>query len=510
MTDAAVGRRVVRRTVLLGAAATLTANAIGVIVVVVLLTVVLPLPPLLDEAGTRATNIVWAAIYAGSAGVIGLIWSVRDARQRLGWLRRGDTPNRRERRRTVRVPLAASVRQLILWFLGAWFFALLNAGQSVLLGVEVGLTVLVGGLVTTSTSFLLIQRVGRAVVAEAYAGRSLTRPLGAGVAWRTVLTWGLSTGLPLAGLALLGGLSLTLDISQRELAVATLVLALTALAAGLATITILARSIADPLREVRRALAGIEAGDMDVVVPVTDTTEVGVLQAGVNRMVEGLRERDEVRDLFGRHVGHDVALKAIADGVRLGGEEREVAALFVDVVDSTGLAQRLPPAEVLAILNGFFGVIVEVVDAHGGVVNKFMGDAALAVWGAPLAHDDPATAALAAARELGRRLPGDAPRVHAGVGVGWGRVVAGNLGATDRLEYTVIGDPVNVAARLSARAKDHDPSVLTDMAAVDAADEVERDHWASLGPVTLRGRTSPTVPARPVSGGDDLGDGPAE
>src|SRR6185369_10651312 len=120
-----------------------------------------------------------------------------------------------------------------------------------------------------------------------------------------------------------------------------------------------AASIADPLWTLRRALGNVEAGSLEPEVPVDDASEVGFLQAAFNRMVRGLRERERLRDLFGRHVGQDVARRALEEGVRLGGEERYAAVLFVDLVGSTAFATAHAPAEVLAMLNAFFAVVVE-------------------------------------------------------------------------------------------------------------------------------------------------------
>lgn len=492
------GRRVVRRLVLGGSAALGLANMAGAVVVFVMLAFVLPVPDATDEWSIRLTNLVLGAGYAVVAGLVGGALGVREVRRRLVWLVEGRPPTRRERRQTLRIPQASSLRQLLFWGFAAGLFALGNSFTSVLLGVEIGLTVLIGGLTTTATTFLLLERMGRPVVARALAGHHVRRTPGAGVAWKTVLTWGLGTGLPLVGLTLLAGLSLGLDVTREELALAVFVLGLTALTTGFMSMLIFARGLADPLRGLRRVLARIEQGDLDVEVAITDTTEVGVLQSGVDRMVAGLRERDEIRDLFGRHVGEDIARRALEEGVELGGQERQAAALFVDVVDSTGLAQQRSPVEVLGLLNDFFGVVVEVVDAHGGVVNKFMGDAALAIWGAPIPHPDPATAALATARELARRLDSDVVGLDAGIGVACGTVVAGNLGAATRLEYTVIGDAVNVASRLSAVANAERRRVLADAATVEQADEDERACWRPAGETVLRGRTDPTPLAAPA------------
>ncbi len=134
--------------------------------------------------------------------------------------------------------------------------------------------------------------------------------------------------------------------------------------------------------------------------PVDDGSEVGRLQAGFNAMVAGLREREQLRDLYGRQVGADVAREALERGIALGGETRDVSALFVDVVGSTQLAHRERPERVVALLNEFFNVVVDAVHDRGGLVNKFEGDAALCVFGAPVPQEDHAARALACAREL--------------------------------------------------------------------------------------------------------------
>jgi adenylate cyclase len=183
--------------------------------------------------------------------------------------------------------------------------------------------------------------------------------------------------------------------------------------------------------------------------------------------------------------------------VELGGEVRDVAVLFVDVVGSTALAVSTGPQEVVRRLNAFFSVVVEVVSAYDGWVNKFEGDAALCIFGAPLDTDDAVTSALTAARELARRLS-ELP-VDAAIGVAAGSVVAGNVGAESRFEYTVIGDPVNVAARLTELAKSSTGCVLADAALLELAAPDEAAHWVTDDQVVLRGRHEPTRLACPRS-----------
>jgi adenylate cyclase len=223
-------------------------------------------------------------------------------------------------------------------------------------------------------------------------------------------------------------------------------------------------------------------------VVVFDGTELGELQRGFNTMVDGLRERERVRDLFGRHVGREVAAAAEQQQLpRLGGEERHVAVLFIDIVGSTKLVTSRPPIEVVELLNRFFAVIVEEVDRNRGLVNKFEGDAALAVFGAPVALDSPETDVLCATRTIARRLRLEVPECPARIGVASGEVVAGNVGARERFEYTVIGEPVNEAARLAELARSEPSRALASAATIAAASERERRFWRLGKPVKLRG-----------------------
>jgi len=178
--------------------------------------------------------------------------------------------------------------------------------------------------------------------------------------------------------------------------------------------------------------------------------------------------------------------------VALGGEEREIAALFIDLVGSTSLAASGPPNEVVELLNRFFRTVVEVIEEHGGFVNKFEGDAALCVFGAPVATEDPARDCLAAARALRVRLSEEVPELDFGIGVSAGMAVAGNIGAEERFEYTVIGDPVNEAARLCEAAKQRPERVLASDAVLERADADEAARWRLGEAVVLRGREAET------------------
>jgi adenylate cyclase len=198
---------------------------------------------------------------------------------------------------------------------------------------------------------------------------------------------------------------------------------------------------------VRAALKQVETATWIASWGFFDGTELGELQRGFNSMVAGLQERERVRDLFGRHVGREVAAAAEQQRPKLGGEERHAAVIFVDIIGSTQLVTGRPATEVVDLLNRLFAVIVEEVDRHHGLVNKFEGDAALAVFGAPVTLEQLEEDALAAARVIAERVSSEIPECQAGSGVAARQVVAGNVGAKERFEYIVIGEPVNEAAR---------------------------------------------------------------
>ena len=232
---------------------------------------------------------------------------------------------------------------------------------------------------------------------------------------RMVIFWCLGTAAPIVGLVIAAILSLTTgDTSRTRLAVICLVIGGVVLVFGLFTSVLNARAVVAPVLSVHDALLDVERGELDREVVVYDGTELGLLQSGFNRMVAGLREREHLRDLFGRHVGKDVAEAASAGAIELGGEARVVSVLFVDLVGSTTFASERSPTEVVEMLNRFFAIVVDEVDRRHGLVNKFIGDAVLAIFGAPVELPDHAAAALVGrpgdgATASPRRCPTSAP-----------------------------------------------------------------------------------------------------
>ncbi|HYX83464.1 MAG TPA: adenylate/guanylate cyclase domain-containing protein [Gaiellales bacterium] len=416
------------------------------------------------------------------------------------WLLAGCPPESEAASRALLIPLRNAQVTATLWLAGAALFAVFNALLvSLAFGALIAVTVVLGGLTTSALVYLLTERIDRPITARALAAMPEPDRKGPGIRTRLIAAWSLGTGVPLLGALAIGVVGIAKpDVNPGYIGGATVFLAAVALGAGLVALLFAAGSIADPVASVRGGVERVEAGDFQARVEVDDASEVGLLQAGFNRMAEGLGERELLRDLFGRHVGRDVARAALDGGVALGGEEREIAALFVDVAGSTRLASELPPSEVVALLNRFFAVAVEIVEAAGGLVNKFEGDAALAVFGAPVARSTAATDALSAARRLAERLRAEVGELDFGIGVSAGVAVAGNVGAEERFEYTVIGDPVNEAARVCELAKARPGRVIASAATLEAAAPEEVASWRLGEQVALRGRAAQTTLALPA------------
>ena len=418
----------------------------------------------------------------------------------LTWVTEAREPNEREHRRTLELAVHGVKLVALGWVGAATVFFVLNAlVNSVGFAALVAITTLLGGGTTCALIYLASERILRPVTALALAARRTESNVAPNVRGRLAMAWVLGTGVPLLGVLVVGLVGVAKDdIDPAYVSAAVLFLVVVALVIGLVATLFAAKAIADPLTSVREGVEQIERGDLDAHVLVDDGSEVGLLQAGFNRMAEGLRERERIRDLFGRQVGEDVARTALRDGTRLGGEEREIGALFVDLVGSTSMAMAMPPTEVVRVLNRFFRVVVEVVEAECGLVNKFEGDAALCVFGAPVAREDPAGDALRSARALAEHLTRDLPEADFGIGISAGVAVAGNVGAEHRFEYTVIGDPVNEAARLCELAKQRPERVLASESALAKAAPPEADAWTVTESAVLRGRNTPTGVARPV------------
>jgi class 3 adenylate cyclase len=269
---------------------------------------------------------------------------------------------------------------------------------------------------------------------------------------------------------------------------------------GMGAALYVGRTIVRPLRSLEHAMERVEAGDLDAAAAVTTTDEIGHLSGVFNRMLEGLRREAMVRDLFSQYVSPELARLAIEQQGQLAGQVVRCTVLFVDIRRFTALAEVLPPERLIGTLNRYFGQMLGEVEAQGGMVNKFGGDSMLAIFGSPLnPSEDHAARAVHAALAMRHALSAfnrqqaatEMPELQVGFGIATGEVVAGNVGSSRKLEYTVIGDPVNLAARLQELTTELGAEILLSQETARLAGEVAR--LRSLGEIEVRGRAQRVV-----------------
>lgn len=452
------------------------------------------------QRGIGPTDFIAFGVFAVVVTPLGFWYGERECGKTLAWLTEGRPATRDEQRRLLSYPWMTARFGMAAWTVAALFWTTLATlgHHNWRFSLCLGLSILLGGITTSGLIYLLVEWTMRPTVALALAGDAPTKRIGPGVRTKLVLAWmvGSDVFLLLIGLTVLGR-----PADQPPSRADIFFIILAGFVAGTLVLYVAIRSLVTPLLELRHAVDSVSRGDLDVSLSVNDGGEIGMVQAGFNRMVAGLQERRTLEDLFGRHVGTEVARLALDQGgVALRGERREVGVVFVDVIGSTQLVQSRAPEEVVSILNQLFATIVKVVTDEGGWVNKFEGDGALCVFGAPASTDDYAQRALRAARTLRRELLALSmvePALDAAIGVSAGTAVAGNVGAEQRYEYTVMGSPVNEASRLTTEAKQRLGRVLASEEVITRAG-TERSGWKVASEVLLRGYEHPILAYEPA------------
>jgi adenylate cyclase len=300
------------------------------------------------------------------------------------------------------------------------------------------------------------------------------------------------------------GMLAALDVSDiRKIVIHNLMYALgvlgVAAAVSVAFGSRLAGVMSGAIRSVSVALKRVENLDYTHVEPVHTGDEMEDLARGFNKMVDGLRERDKLRTTFGKYMTETVMEHLLAGKVQLGGEVLEVTILFTDIRSFTTISEKMDPQQLVGLLNEYFTEMVGIVMQEDGVVDKYIGDAIMAVFGAPVPKPNDAVNAVRAAVRMRKALEhlntrlgarGIAP-LQTGIGIHTGEVVAGNIGSERRMEYTVIGDSVNLASRLESSTKDLGVNVLV------SEDTYELTKHAIVAKpvreITVKGRKQPVM-----------------
>jgi adenylate cyclase len=338
---------------------------------------------------------------------------------------------------------------------------------------------LVAGPTVTAIVFFGVERIWREQLPRLFPQGDLgaVRVMRLRVRTRLVVVFLLMSLLPMAVIsvaaltranALLGADAATAEAIMRNLILVVAVLAAGGLVVSVRLAGFVAGSVSEPLREVQAAMAEVERGGLDAHCSVVSNDEIGAVAEGFNRMVEGLRERESIRETFGKYVSPEVRDEILAGRASLAGGLREVTILFADLRDFTPWVESTPADEVVASLNEYFGEMDAAIRAHGGLVLQFIGDEIEAVFGAPVRDPRHAESAVRAALAMRGRLDAwNSQRREAGkltlrhgIGIHTGTVIAGNIGSSERLSYALVGDAVNLTSRIQALNKDFGTDVL--------------------------------------------------
>lgn len=270
-----------------------------------------------------------------------------------------------------------------------------------------------------------------------------------------------SAGRPIAML----GIDMTVDHIQKKmryLKLTALFSIILSVILSLIMVTLLTLNILNPIKELSIAFNSLSSGNLNYRIKVKRSDEFGELQNGFNNMIDKLEEAEVIKGIFGKYINPEVIKQVRKNGIELGGKGVEVTVLFVDIKDFVKLSQQSNPYMIVYLLNKFFPTVVASIRKYNGIVDKYLGDAAMVVFGTPITDKNHASNAIGASIaikkalvDLNAELRGEgSPEINIGIGIDSGNVIAGNIGSKERMEYTIIGNPVNLACRLSEKAKE--------------------------------------------------------
>jgi len=466
--------------------------------------------PLLEAAGLKQrfiqTVIVWNLV-AYPAAVAIWLWLILSLRPAFEQLQRGENIAADEldrvRRRLVHLPWSGAAISGAAWLMGAIVFllSLSMAGRamSAQLFWHLPISFGISGFIATTQGFFLIELVSHwglfpLFFQDARPDRLKgIRP----ISLRTRgFMWAVSASIcPIGSLLLLLFAPPSPGTNPQSFG---LFVAVIGAAFALFSALLIGRSVAEPVDELRQAAQAVTEGRLDVQVPLRRADEFGALIGEFNRMVTELREKERLRQTFGAHVGRKAAEEILTRDPGLGGTEQEITVMFVDIRSFTARSAHLSPTKAVGLLNGVLRAMVEVVEGeHGGMINKFLGDGFMALFGIGSDSRNHADKALAAARSIQRTMErlnaqraarGEDP-IQIGIGINTGPAIVGSIGSPERMEFTVIGNTVNVASRIEALNKTLGTSLLLSKETRDALRQLP----------TLR-----ALPQQPVKGVEQL------
>lgn len=489
-------------------------NSLGAFLTFFYLSYIAPLP----SAGKSIADAAWTDFIPVAIGTILLLatggWMGRRRERHFPqWFDRliaGADPSQvplEAKREILQYPFWTMLTSLTMWLIaGVTFgFFLARSGRAF-----VGIF-LVGGLFTSVSIYYSLELTWRKVIPIYFAqgGVSAAKVFHFPILPRLLATFFLVSVYPLGMVILLSlerarniMLSDTPAFYMRNMWISELFIFIVATLASILLAVLVTRSIVDPLNELQKSMSLVQKNDLNAAIPIKSNDEMGLVTEHFNDMVGGLRRGELFRNLLNVYVSPEVAREAVEHGTQLGGQLVECTILFSDLRSFTALSEQLPPTELISLLNRYMETMIEIIVSRGGVVNKFGGDSILAVFGTPLNPDaghasSGVKTAIAMRDELvlfnRRQKEVAGPQLHCGIAVATGKVVAGNVGGKARIEYTVIGDTVNLAARLQALSKDLKHDILLNAEAFAQASQQMDLRADEIPNLTIRGKVEPVT-----------------
>jgi adenylate cyclase len=426
----------------------------------------------------------------------------------------------------VDVPAYMAGTSLLGWAAGAVVFGIVpylfdesrfaawHVGWRPLIGIA-----LVGGPFTVISVYLVLEKVIGKFVQQAFPADCLLRVPNShriSVRLKMVLVSVLIGAIPVSMVSYTtlrqiceiqaGRQDISSFVSQMPVVIGFLLFL--AVSGTLVLSLLVTKSVSRPLREAGCAMEKISEGNLEVEIPVVSNDEIGVMMEGFNRMVEGLRERDSIRDTFGSYLSPDVVSQILRspEGVNLGGELKEVTILVSDLRRFTSSTANLRPELVLKLVNLYLEKMVDVVIKHGGIIDEFTGDGILAFFGAPRALPHSRAAAVKCALEMQSRMPelnrdlaelmpeirgadGNGIKLEMGIAINSGKLIVGNIGSEKRKKYGAVGVPINLAFRVEKETSGGDV-LITQPVYEKVCDTVRTE---TITDVTLKGIEGPVT-----------------
>jgi len=412
------------------------------------------------------------------------------------------------RRRVLNEPFFAIALDSSMWLLATLIYPTLHwafesGGQMVERTILLNLST---ALVTVTCAFFFLEHVSQKRLAPLFfpeGGLSkVPRTIRIRIRTRLLALLFACNVIPLTSLMLIVHRMSSNSPGDSEMSSAVFTIAVVFIAIGSFLTMLVSRNLSRPFNEILSTLSKVRNGIFDSKVRVTSNDEIGYTGDVVNEMSVGLRERDMIRDMFGRYVAREVRDEILSGRIPLDGEKKDVTVLFCDLRDFTPLAEAYNPKFLVKVMNRYFEEMTEAVQVHGGLVLQFLGDEIYAVFGAPISVPDHPSRALRAALDMNRRLDvlnrsradgENWPGLKHGIGIHTGEVLAANIGSPDRLSYLLVGGTVNLASRLQSLTKELDTRVIVSLATRSRLkqDEINTVAFSELPPQKLKGIQGP-------------------